>query len=52
MALRDLLIHIEEMEDANIQQSLDLAARQAGCSCSNEVVEIVGRCVQCIGSGH
>ena len=43
---------VEEMEDSNIQKSLDLAASQAGFSCSNEVVEIMGCCGQCAGAGH
>lgn len=41
---------VKEMEDSNIQQSLDLAASQEGFSCSNEVVEIMGCCEQCAGA--
>jgi len=43
---------VEEMEDSNIRRSLDSAASEAGFSCSNEVVEIMGRCGRCAGAGH
>ncbi len=41
---------VKEMEDSNIQQSLDLAASLEGFSCSKEVVEIMGCCEQCAGA--
>ena len=40
---------VKEMEDSNIQQSLDDAASKAGFASRGEVVEIVGRCGRCAG---
>lgn len=40
---------VEEVEDSNIEQSLDSAASEAGFSRCNEVVEITGRCGRCSG---
>ena len=38
---------VEEVEDSNIQKSLDAVASRAGFAALGEVVEIVGRCGRC-----